>query len=47
MSLLVNCIDSLLLMLNYIAANICVNTFRKQRNNLSISYSLGMISGGL
>jgi len=34
------------LVLNYIAVNICVNTFLKQRNNC-ISYSLGMIHGGL
>jgi len=29
----VGCTNSLLLVLNYIAANICVNTFLKQRNN--------------
>jgi len=33
MSLLVNCTNSLLLVLNYIAANIYVNTFLKQRKN--------------
>jgi predicted membrane protein len=32
-SLLAICTNSLLLVLNYIAANICVNTFLKQRNN--------------
>jgi hypothetical protein len=29
----VDCINSLLLVLNYIAAIICVNIFLKQRNN--------------
>jgi hypothetical protein len=33
MSLLVNCTNLLLLVLNYTAANICVNTFLKQRKN--------------
>jgi hypothetical protein len=33
MSLLVNCTNSLLLVLNYTAANIYVNTFLKQRKN--------------
>jgi hypothetical protein len=32
MSLLVICTNSLLLVLNYITVNICVNTFLKQRN---------------
>jgi hypothetical protein len=29
----VDCTNSLLLVLNYIIANICVNTFLKQSNN--------------
>jgi hypothetical protein len=33
MSLLVNCTISLLLVLNYTASNIYVNTFLKQRKN--------------
>jgi hypothetical protein len=37
MSLLVYFTNSLLLVLNYIAANICVNTFLKQRNNCEYS----------
>jgi hypothetical protein len=33
MSLLVDCTNSLLLLLNYAAVNIYVNTFSKQRKN--------------
>jgi hypothetical protein len=33
MSLLVGCTNSLLLVLNYITVNICVNTLMKQKNN--------------
>jgi len=41
MSLLVDCINSLLLVLNYIAVSICVNTFLMQRNNCEYFLFIG------
>jgi hypothetical protein len=41
MSLLVDCTNSLLLVLNYIAVNICVNTFLEQRNNCQYFLLIG------